>query len=42
MKLLETADIFIINGGGMESFLEQALERYPELTVVDTSEELLC
>ena len=33
MKLLETADIFIINGGGMESFLEQALERYPELTV---------
>lgn len=38
MKLLETADIFIINGGGMESFLEQALERYPELTVVDTSE----
>ncbi len=26
------------NGGGMESFLEQALERYPELTVVDTSE----
>ena len=30
MKLLETADIFIIN--------EQALERYPELTVVDTSE----
>ena len=38
MKLLVTADIFIINGGGMESFLEQALERYPELTVVDTSE----
>ena len=38
MKLLETADVFIINGGGMESFLDQALERYPNLTVVDTSE----
>ena len=38
MKLLETADVFIINGGGMESFLNQALERYPDLTVVDTSE----
>lgn len=38
MKLLEGADVLIINGGGMESFLEQALERYPELVVVDTSE----
>ncbi len=38
MKLLETADVFIINGGGMESFLNQALERYPDLTVIDTSE----
>ena len=37
-ELSISADIFIINGGGMESFLEQALERYPELTVVDTSE----
>ncbi len=37
MKLLEGADVLIINGGGMESFLEQALERYPELVIVDTS-----
>lgn len=37
MKLLEGADVLIINGGGMESFLEQAVERYPDLTVVDTS-----
>ena len=37
MKLLERADVLIINGGGMESFLEQALERYPELVIVDTS-----
>lgn len=37
MKLLEGADVLIINGGGMESFLEQAVERYPDLQVVDTS-----
>ena len=37
MKLLEGADVLIINGGGMESFLEQAMERYPHLQVVDTS-----
>lgn len=38
MKLLEGADVLIINGGGMESFLEQAMERYPYLQIVDTSE----
>lgn len=37
MKLLEGADVLVINGGGMESFLEQAVERYPHLQVVDTS-----
>ena len=37
MKLLENADVLIINGGGMESFLEQAMERYPDLVIVDTS-----
>ena len=37
MKLLEGADVLIINGGGMEGFLEQAVERYPELVIVDTS-----
>lgn len=38
MKLLEGADVLIINGGGMESFLEQAMEQYPALTIIDTSE----
>ena len=38
MKLLERADVLIINGGGMENFLTQALERYPELIIVDTSD----
>ena len=37
MKLLEGADVLIINGGGMENFLGQVYERYPELVVVDTS-----
>lgn len=37
MKLLEGADVLLINGSGMESFLEQAMERYPHLQVVDTS-----
>ncbi len=40
MKLLEGADVLIINGGGMESFLEQAVERYPDLVIVDTSAEI--
>jgi len=37
MKVLEGADVLIINGGGMEGFLEQAVERYPDLAIVDTS-----
>ncbi len=34
---LGAADVLIQNGGGMESFLEVALESLPELTVIDTS-----
>lgn len=36
-KLLERADILLINGGGMESFLEEAMAQYPDLEIVDTS-----
>lgn len=36
-KLLEQADMLIINGGGMESFLEEAMAQYPDLEIVDTS-----
>ena len=44
MKLLSTADVFIINGGGIESFMEEIAEQYPDLVVVDASEgiEFLC
>ena len=44
MKLLSTADVFIINGGGIESFIEEIAAQYPELVIVEASEgiEFLC
>lgn len=38
MKLLSTADVIIINGGGLEGFLEDIIKDYPNLTVIDSSE----
>lgn len=35
MKLLSKADVFIINGGGMEEFLEEVVSQYPNLTIID-------
>lgn len=35
MITLEKADVFVINGGGMESFLDKAVSNYPELKVID-------
>ncbi len=40
MKLLSVADVFIINGGGIENFLAEVAEQYPELTVIDACEGL--
>lgn len=37
MMKLGKADIFIINGGGMESFMEKAMEASDNLNVLDTS-----
>lgn len=37
MQKLDEADVLLINGGGMESFLEQALQQFPDLVVIDTS-----
>lgn len=44
MKLLSTADVFVINGGGIESFMEEIAEQYPDLVVIEACEdiELLC
>ena len=37
MKLLSNADVFIINGGGMEEYLEEVIGSYPDLKVIDLS-----
>ncbi len=39
MKKIENADVFIINGAGLESFLEKVYEK-EELQVIDASDEL--
>lgn len=38
MKTLETADVFIINGLGMESFLDKVIETYPDLKIINASD----
>lgn len=35
MKLLSTADVFLINGGGIESFMQEVAGAYPDLTVIE-------
>lgn len=37
MKKLEKADIFIMNGGGMEAFVTSILSTYPNIFIIDTS-----
>lgn len=38
MKKVELADAFIVNGAGMESFLDKVVSELPALTVIDASE----
>ncbi len=38
MIALEKADLFIINGAGMESFLDKVRKTYPDLKIVEASE----
>lgn len=40
MKLLSTADVFIVNGGGIESFLSEVAESYPDLLIINACENL--
>jgi zinc transport system substrate-binding protein len=35
MKLLSSADIFIVNGGGIEGFMEEVAESYPDLAILE-------
>lgn len=44
MKALGAADAFVINGAGMEGFLEKVIEQVPSLPVITASDgiEILC
>ena len=39
MRLLEKADVFVINGSGAENFLEDVIEAYPDVMIVNATEE---
>lgn len=41
MVTLSTADVLIVNGGGMENFIEKALETYENLKVIDASDGII-
>ena len=40
MKLLSKADVFIVNGGGIESFLSDVAESYPNLKIVQACDSI--
>jgi zinc transport system substrate-binding protein len=37
MKILENADAFVINGAGMEAFIDKALKQQPDLKIIESS-----
>lgn len=39
MRSLSQADVFVVNGGGMESFLPDVAGQYPDLVIVNASAE---
>lgn len=40
LKTLETADAFVINGAGMEAFMDKVLEQRPNLKVIEASKDI--
>ncbi len=40
LKTLETADAFVINGAGMESFLDKVLVQYTNLTIIEAGKDI--
>jgi zinc transport system substrate-binding protein len=40
LKTLEKADIFIVNGAGMESFLDKVIKQQPHLKIIEASREI--
>lgn len=40
LKRLHDAEVLVVNGAGMESFLEQVIEQQPDLKIVDASRDI--
>jgi zinc transport system substrate-binding protein len=40
MKNISNADILVINGGGMEGFMKDIADNYPDLTIIDASNKI--
>lgn len=40
MKLLSKADVFVINGGGIESFMTEIAREYPDLWIIEAGEQV--
>ena len=40
MILLSEADVFVVNGGGIEGFLTEVASAYPELTIINAGAEI--
>ena len=40
MVLLSQADVFVVNGGGIENFLTEIAARYPNLTIINAGESV--
>ncbi len=40
VRTLAEADVFVVNGGGMESFLDKIIAQLPDLKIIDASEGL--
>lgn len=40
MKNLSKADVLVVNGGGMEGYLDDVIEAYPDLRIINTYEDI--
>ena len=40
MKKLEQANVFVVNGGGMEAFLDKVIKQQKNLSIVDASKDI--
>jgi zinc transport system substrate-binding protein len=40
MKLLSKADVFVVNGSGAESFLQDVTKAYPDMVTVDATKDM--